>query len=97
MHSPLSVQALAHLSDSAGPAPERTMSSTPDTTAVGSAPARPAGPAIGQALKQAPHFVQASSISSTRLWSAVSKPEFSITMTGIFRLPECMVGVFGVG
>ena len=43
------------------------MSSTPETTASGSASPRPAGAAIGQALKQAPHLVQASSMSSTRL------------------------------
>ena len=66
MHSPLAMQALAHFSDSAGPLPSRRMSSTPDTTAFGSASPRPAGAAIGQALKQAPHLVQASSMSSTR-------------------------------
>ena len=42
------------------------MSSTPDTTATGSASPRPAGAAIGQALKQAPQRVQASSMSSMR-------------------------------
>src|SRR4029078_4781132 len=63
MHSPLAMQALAHFSDSAAPLPNRRISSTPLTTALGSAPPRPAGAAIGQTLKQAPHLVQASSMS----------------------------------
>ena len=43
MHSPLAMQDLAHFSDSAAPLPNRRMSSTPETTAFGSAPPRPAG------------------------------------------------------
>src|SRR3954453_5862270 len=78
MHSPLSMQALAHFSDSAGPAPRRTMPNTPATTSFGSASPRPAGPAIGQAVKQAPHPVQALSISLTRPSSAASNPELSM-------------------
>ena len=50
------------------------MSSTPVTTAYGSASPRPAGSAIGQAVKQAPHLVQASSMSSTRPVRACSNP-----------------------
>ena len=66
MHSPLAMQALAHFCDSSGPLPSRRMSSTPEITALGSASPSPAGAAIGQASKQAPHLVQASSMSSTR-------------------------------
>src|SRR5947207_15052380 len=54
------------------------MSSTPDTTACGSASPSPAGPVIGQAEKHAPHLVQASSMSSTRPASAVSNPVLSM-------------------
>ena len=49
------------------------MSSTPVTVAEGSAAVRPAGSVIGHAAKQAPHLVQALSISSTRVDSAYSK------------------------
>src|SRR3954451_25195505 len=91
MHSPLSMQALDHVSDSFGRAPKRMMSSTPATTAFGSASPRPAGPAIGQAVKHAPHFVQASSMSSTRLSSAASKPAFSMAKTE-FQLRSRMYG-----
>jgi hypothetical protein len=74
MHSPLAMQALAHFSDSAEPLPNRRMSSTPETTAFGSAPPSPAGSAIGQTSKHLPHLVQASSTSSTRLFRACSNP-----------------------
>src|SRR6185369_7512375 len=80
MHSPLAMQALAHFSDSAEPLPKRRMSSTPDTTATGSASARPAAGAIGQALKQAPHLVQASSMSSMRPVRASSNPVFCMEL-----------------
>src|SRR5688572_3988656 len=80
MHSPLAIQALAHFSDSAGPLPKRRMSSTPDTTAFGSASPSPAGAAIGQTSKQAPHLVQASSMSSTRAVRADSNPTFSMSL-----------------
>ncbi len=79
MHSPLAMQDLAHFSDSAEPLPKRRMSSTPETTALGSASPNPAGPAIGQAVKQAPHLVQASSMSSTRLVRASSNPAFCMS------------------
>src|SRR5438874_4876313 len=72
MHSPESTQELAHLREAAVPSPMRTMSSTPAITALGSAPAMPAAPVIGQASKHLPHLVQASSISSTRVARAVS-------------------------
>src|SRR2546428_1842763 len=78
MHSPLSMQALAHLRATSGPSPRRTMSRTPATTACGSPAPTPAGAVIGQAEKHAPHLVQASSISSTRLVKAASNPELSI-------------------
>src|SRR5438309_2731589 len=73
MHSPLSTQDVAQRSASAGPSPSLTRSSTPDTTACGSAPVRPAASVIGHAVKQAPHLVQALTISSTRDDSASSK------------------------
>src|ERR1700716_277494 len=97
MHSPLSMQALAHFSDSAGPVPRRTMSSTPATTAFGSASERPAGPAIGQAVKHAPHVGQALSISSTRPSSAASKPELSMAAdrnSVPFEITDPMLGAF---
>jgi hypothetical protein len=73
MHSPLSTQALAHWREVCGPAPVRTMSSTPAIVAGGSASAMPAAPVIGQASKHLPHLVQASSMVSTREFKAVSK------------------------
>src|SRR5262245_8989893 len=78
MHSPLATQALAHFCETSGPLPSLRMSSTPDTTAFGSASAMPAPPVIGQAVKQAPHLVQASSMSSTRAVRASSNPAFCI-------------------
>src|SRR5436190_10442020 len=48
------------------------MSSTPETTACGSASPIPAAPVIGHAVKQAPHLVHASSMSSTRAARAAS-------------------------
>src|SRR4029077_2915731 len=72
MHSPLMMQLLAHLRDSSGPTPCRTMSRTPVTTSRGSALPIRAAAVLGQAVKQAPHLVQASSMSSTRLASALS-------------------------
>src|SRR6185436_17047439 len=74
MHSPLAMQALAHFSDSSLPLPKRKISSTPETTALGSAAPRPAGAAIGQTSKHLPHLVQASTMSSTRLVRASSNP-----------------------
>src|SRR5207248_1730466 len=73
MHSPESTQELAHWREASGPSPVRTMSSTPAIVACGSASAMPAASVIGQASKHFPHFVQASSISSTREARAVSK------------------------
>src|SRR5262245_56058143 len=73
MHSPESTQELAHLRETSGPSPERTISSTPAIAACGSAPATPAAPVIGQASKHLPHLVQASSMASTRAVRAVSK------------------------
>jgi hypothetical protein len=73
MHSPESTQALAHLRDASGPSPVRTMSSTPAIAACGSASATPAALVIGQASKHLPHWVQASSMASTRAVRAVSK------------------------
>src|SRR5947209_1679364 len=72
MHSPLMMQLLAHLRAVSGPVASRTMSRTPAMTSCGSASLIPAAPVIGQALKQAPHLVQASSMSSTRAASATS-------------------------
>ena len=77
-----------------GPGPSATMSSTPDTTAWGSASPSPAGPVIGQAVKHAPHLVQASSISSTRPARAASNPVFSMTSNSSFG---GMVGAFRAG
>jgi hypothetical protein len=64
------------------------MSSTLVTTAFGSASLKPAGPAIGQAVKHAPHVVQASSMSSTRLSRADWKPEMSMARPWKSR-PTC--------
>src|SRR6266498_1444148 len=73
MHAPLSMQELAHLREASGPSPVRKMSSTPVMTSSGSASARPAGATLGHASTHLPHRVQASSIASTRVLSAVSK------------------------
>src|SRR5262249_10257534 len=73
MHSPLSMQALAHLRDISGPSPVRTMSRMPAIVVCGSAPATPAGSLMGQASKHLPHVVQASTMTSTRAESAVWK------------------------
>jgi hypothetical protein len=42
----------------------------------------PAGAVIGQAEKHAPHFVQASSMSSTRLVKAASNPGLAMAFPG---------------
>src|ERR1700738_2744216 len=73
MHSPLSMQAAAHLRDAAGPSPVRTMSRMPLIMSLELASATAAGFKLGPASKDLPHRVQASSISSTRAPSAVSK------------------------
>src|SRR5262249_52941484 len=86
MHSPESTQELAHLREGSGPSPARTRSSTPAIVACGSASAMPAAPVIGQASKHLPHWVQASSIASTRSLRAVSK---SLGMGNPQRRPRC--------
>src|ERR1039458_6145258 len=73
MHSPLSMQDAAHLRDASGPRPVRTMSSTPLMTSFGFASLMTAGPTLGQTSTHLPHFVQASSMRSTRRPRAVSK------------------------
>src|SRR5438874_11532507 len=72
MHSPLSVQEDAHVCDAFGPAPVRTMSSTPAMTSCGPA-SIPAGLTLGHTSTHLPHVVQASSIPATRSLSTVSK------------------------
>src|SRR5262245_59304530 len=73
MHSPLSMQEVAHLREASGPSPLRTISRTPAITSCGLTLAMPAGWTLGQMSMHLPHLTQASSISSTRLLSAVSK------------------------
>src|SRR5262249_58106317 len=72
MHSPLSMQELAHLREASGPSPVRRISSTPAMTSCGLA-SIPAGATDGQTSTHAPHLVQAASMSSMREANAVSK------------------------
>src|SRR4051812_15751595 len=73
MHSPLSIQAAAHLRDASGPSPVRTMSRMPLMMLVELESETPAGCTLGQTSTHLPHLVQASSISLTRASRAVSK------------------------
>src|SRR5262249_26741805 len=74
MHAPLSVHAFAHWREASGPVPVRRMSSTPVMTSTGFASVIPAGATLGHASTHLPQRVQASTISSMRAPSAVSKP-----------------------
>src|SRR5882724_7018294 len=73
MHSPLSMQAAAHLRDASGPSPVRTRSMIPLMMSPALTPAIPAGFTLGQTSTHLPQRVQASIMSSTRAPSAVSK------------------------
>src|SRR5262245_816627 len=66
MHSPDRTQPLAHLRAASLPSPRRRMSTTPASTARGSASATPAASVIGQTSKHLPHWVQASAIALIR-------------------------------
>src|SRR6185312_13027872 len=73
MHSPLSMQADAHLRDASGPSLPRRISRMPLITSLELVSAIPAGTTLGQASTHLPQRVHASTISSTRPPSAVSK------------------------
>src|SRR6266567_3007699 len=73
MHSPLCMHDAAHLRDASGPSPVRRMSRMPPMMSLELTSTIPAGVTLGQTSTHLPHRVQASSISSTRAPSAVSK------------------------
>src|SRR6478609_11390076 len=81
MHSPLRMHAAAHFRDASGPSPVRTISIIP--LMISPASAIPAGATLGQTSTHLPHRVQASSMSSTRAPSAVSK---DISLIGLHPL-----------
>ena len=84
MQSPVSAQPLAQAREEAGPAPLRTMSSTPAITSFGSAsPPTPSGAVIGQISTHLPHWVQASSISAVRAVKAASKLNPVMALTSL--------------
>src|ERR1700755_2029057 len=88
MQSPLSMQDAAHLRDASGPSPVRTMSRIPPMISVELECETPAGLTLGQTSTHLPHFVQASSISSTRASRAVSKV-MSVISCGSRPLSRC--------
>jgi hypothetical protein len=72
-HSPLRMHAAAHFRDASGPSRVRTISIIPLMISPEAVSAIPAGATLGQTSTHFPHRVQASSMSSTRAPSAVSK------------------------
>jgi hypothetical protein len=82
MHSPERRQALAHVRAASLPSPWRRMSTTPASTARGSASATPAASVIGQTSKHLPHCVQASAMAAMRADKADSNVRAGCSLMG---------------